>query len=77
MEKQYKEIKLLAADITCKACAEEMKNILCETEGIVGAEVSYSEDTIAVRYDPHIIDRKKVYFAVRKLGTIKKILSES
>jgi len=77
MEKTYKDMKLLADDITCISCAEDMEKILRETEGIVNATVNYNEDMISVRYDPEIIDRKKVYRAVRKLGTIKKILSES
>ena len=77
MEKKYKEMKLLADDITCTSCAGDMEKILCDTEGIVDAAVNYNDDTISVRYDPEITDRKKVYFAVRKLGTIKQILSES
>jgi copper chaperone CopZ len=77
MDKKYKEMKLLADDITCTSCAGDMEMILRETEGIVDAAVNYNEDTISVRYDPEIIARKKVYFAVRKLGTVKKILSES
>ena len=70
-------MKLLADDITCTSCAGDMEMILRETEGIVDAVVNYKEDTIFVRYDPEIIDRKKVYLTVRKLGTIKKIVSES
>jgi copper chaperone CopZ len=77
MPKKYREMKLLADDVTCTSCAEDMEKILRETRGIVDAEVNYNEDTISVRYDPEIIDRKKVYLAVRKLGSIKKILSES
>lgn len=77
MDKKYNVMKLLADDITCTSCAEDMELILRETEGIVDAAVNYNEDTISVRYDPEIIDRKKVYLAVRKLGPIKKILSES
>ena len=77
MEKKYKEMKLLADDITCTSCAGDMEIILRETAGIVDAAVNYRDDTISVRYDPEIIERKKVYLAVRKLGTIKKILSES
>ena len=70
-------MKLLAGDVTCQSCAEDMEKILRETEGIVDAAVNYNEDTISVRYDPGITDRKKVYLAVRRLGAIKKIISES
>lgn len=77
IEREYREMKLLADDITCTSCAEDMEKILRETEGIVEASVNYNEDTISIRYDPRIIDRKAVYIAVRKLGTVRKILSES
>ena len=71
------EMKLQAEDITCISCAEDMEKILQETEGILEASVNYSDDSIYVRYDSDIINRKQVYLAVRKLGTIRKIISES
>jgi copper chaperone CopZ len=77
MTKKYKEMKLLSDDIVCLSCVEDMENILRETIGIVDASVNYNENTILVRYDPELIDRKEVYVAVRKLGSVKKILSES
>jgi copper chaperone CopZ len=77
VQKKYKEMKLLADDIVCLSCVEDMEKILRETMGVIDVAVDYNEDTIVVRYDPQIIDRKKVYVAVRKLGGIKKILSES
>jgi Cu+-exporting ATPase len=70
------EMKLQAEDITCISCAEDMEKILQETEGILEASVNYSDDSINVRYDSDIINRKQVYLAVRKLGTIRKIISE-
>jgi Cu+-exporting ATPase len=70
------EMKLQAEDITCISCAEDMEKILQETEGILEASVNYSDDSIYVRYDSDIINRKQVYLAVRKLGTIRKIISE-
>jgi len=77
MDNNYKEMKLLAEDITCQSCAEDMEKILRDVEGIVDAAVDYFENTVSVRYDPQITDRKRVYTAVRSLGKIKKILSES
>ncbi len=70
------EMKLQAEDITCISCAEDMEKILQEIEGILEASVNYSDDSIYVRYDSDIINRKQVYLAVRKLGTIRKIISE-
>jgi copper chaperone CopZ len=77
MDKKHKEMILLADDITCTSCAEDMEQILRGTEGITDASVNYNEDTISIRYDPEVIDRKQVYIAARKLGSIRKIISES
>ena len=71
------EMKLQAEDITCISCAEDMEKILEETEGILEASVNYSDDYIYIRYDSDIINRKQVYFAARKFGTILEIISES
>ena len=72
-----KEMKLQAEDITCTSCAEDMEKILQETDGILEASVNYSDDYIYIRYDSDIINRKQVYSAARKLGPIRKIISES
>lgn len=75
-KENIREMKLQAEDITCISCAEDMEKILQETDGILEASVNYSDDCIYIRYDADIINRKQVYFATRKFGAIRKIVSE-
>lgn len=77
MEKDIKEMKLKVEGIVCTGCAEDMKKILSETDGILDASVNYTVEIIHIKYDPEIIDRKQVYFAVRKLVHACGIISES
>jgi len=53
-----------------------MENILRETEGIIDASVDFAEETVWIKYDPQKLDRKKVFFAVRRLGYKIRIISE-
>jgi copper chaperone CopZ len=77
MGKDVKDIMLKVEGIVCTGCADDMKKILSETDGVLDATVNYTEETIHIKYDPEIIDRKKVYFTVRKLVNAGKIISES
>jgi copper chaperone CopZ len=77
MKKDIKEMKLKVEGIVCTGCAEDLKKILRETDGVLDASVNYKDETIYIKYDPELIDRKKVYFAVRKLVNASKIISES
>lgn len=74
---KVKEIKLQAEDLVCAACVEDMEQILLETKGIINASVNFKDDTIVIRYDPEITDRKKVYVAARRLSNITEIISET
>ncbi len=53
-----------------------MEKILQEKEGISNAAVNFAEETVSVRYDPQKLDRKEVFFAVRKLGYKIRIIGE-
>ena len=75
MGKNFKEIAFKVAGIICTGCAEDMKKILSETEGILKASVNYKDEIIHIRYDPEIIDQKNVYIAVRKLVNISVIIA--
>jgi copper chaperone CopZ len=77
MGKHMREMNLKVDGIICAGCAEDMKKILTETDGVIDATVNYTEETIHIKYDPEIIDRKKVYFRVRKLINSSAIISES
>jgi copper chaperone CopZ len=74
MEEKSQEIMFQAKDITCSSCAGDMENILRETEGIIEASVNFTQETIYIKYNPQKLDRKKVFFAVRKLGYKIKII---
>ncbi len=72
-----KDMKLQAQGITCSSCTADMEAILRNTRGIADATVTFSNETIHIRYDPEVIDRKQVFLAARKLGFDLKIISES
>jgi copper chaperone CopZ len=76
MEKYIKEMKLKVEGIVCTGCAEDMKKLLGDTDGILDASVNYTEEIIDIKYDPEIIDRKKVFFTVRRLVSASEIISE-
>lgn len=63
-----REIIFQAEGINCSSCTGDMENILLQTEGIIEASVNFAKETIYVKYDPHLLDRKKVFMAVRRLG---------
>jgi len=70
-----REMKLQAEDIVCSGCAEDMERLLGEEEGIVDAAVDYSKGTVHVTYDESLIDGKRVFERVRRLGFPVKIVS--
>ncbi|MBI5739298.1 MAG: heavy-metal-associated domain-containing protein [Nitrospirae bacterium] len=72
-----KEMKLRTEGIVCTGCAADMEKILRETEGVLDATVDYTADTIHIKYNPELIDRKKVFFAARKLCSFCEIVSET
>lgn len=76
MEDDTRELIFKAAGITCSGCAGDMENILQEKEGIINAPVNFAQETVSVRYNPLKLDRKEVFFSVRKLGYKIKIISE-
>ena len=55
-------------NIVCSGCAEDLERLLQEEEGVVHAAVDYSRGTVFVRYDDSLIDGKKVFERVRRLG---------
>lgn len=68
MEKKIREMRLKAEGLDCSDCVPDMEKILRDTGGIIDASVNFKEDTIYVRYDPGVLDRKQVFSAVRRLG---------
>ncbi len=72
-----REMRFQAENITCSSCAADMENILRDTQGILDASVDFNDETVHVRYDARILDRKEVFAAVRRLGYPLRLLSES
>ncbi len=70
-------MELKVDGITCTTCAMEMENTLRDIEGILEASVNVAEDTINIRYDPELINRKQVFITARKLVLKAEIISES
>lgn len=77
MDENIREMKLQAEGITCSSCTKDMENILRDKDGILDATVRFADETIDIRYDPGVIDRKQVFTAARKLGYKVKIIHES
>jgi len=70
-------MKLKADGITCAGCCVDMENILRNTEGILDANVNFSDEIIGVRYDHEVLDREQVFAAISRLGYKVRIISES
>ncbi len=77
VEENEREMRFQAEDLTCSSCAGDMENILQETEGILDASVNFADETVYVRYNSTILDRKQVFSAVRKLGYSVRIIRET
>ena len=76
MKENTSELLFKAEDITCSSCAADMETILQDKEGIINVSVNFAEETVRVRYNPRKLDRKEVFFAVRKLGYTIRIIGE-
>jgi copper chaperone CopZ len=74
MEDKAGELILKVEHIICAGCAEDMENILRNKDGILDASVNYSDGTIRIRYEPGLIDKKRIFREVRKLGFRTKLI---
>lgn len=77
MPDDAREMRFQTENITCLGCAADMEKILRGTRGIIDATVNFKTETVYVRYDARVLDRKQVFIAVRRLVYSLKILSES
>jgi len=55
-------------DIPCAACAEDLKGILREMEGISEVAVEYREGRVEVLYDPDVVEGKDILRKIMKAG---------
>jgi copper chaperone CopZ len=65
-----------AEGITCAGCAGDMEDILPTTAGIIDASVNFEDETIYVKYDSQVHDRRNIFSAVRRLGYKVTIIRE-
>ena len=71
-----REMVLQAEGITCAGCACDMEVVLLQEEGVMEVSANYASETICVKYDPLLLDRKAVFSAVRGLGCRVRIVEE-
>jgi copper chaperone CopZ len=76
MRSRLRDMELEVENIPCSGCAEDMARVLRETEGVLEASVNVSAGSIRVGYDEDVIDGRKVYLRVRKLGFPARIVSD-
>ena len=76
MSRNLRDMELEVENIPCSGCAEDMAGVLRETEGILEASVNVSDGSIRVGYDQDVIDGRKVFLRVRKLGFPARVLSD-
>jgi Cu+-exporting ATPase len=76
MRTNTRGIILHADGIDCAGCAGDMENILRATAGIIDASVNFADETIYVKYDSQVHDRKNIFSAVRRLGYKVAIIRE-
>ncbi len=61
----------------CTGCVEDMQIVLRNTEGINDANVSFSDGSIVVKFDPEVIDARKVFLKVNSLGFRSRVIEEA
>lgn len=71
-----KEIKLKVDDIVCTGCAEDMETLLRDQDGILEANVSFTNDTIELKYDAEEVARAAVIQSAKRIANISEIISE-
>jgi len=57
---KVKQISLEAEGISCTGCATDMETVLCNTDGILKAEVSYSTGIINIEYESDEINAGQI-----------------
>ena len=71
LQREKSEMKRLSCKvdgITCPGCAVDIETVLKNTDGIYGAEASYSTGSVIVDYHQEEIDESQVLDRIKKLG---------
>lgn len=68
-----KTITLAVAGMTCQGCVNAVSAALAETDGVISREVSLSDNSAVVKYDPVKVDEEKLILAVEDAGYKAKV----
>ena len=63
-----KQITLLVPDISCGHCKSSIEGAVAPMDGVARAEVSVSERTVDVEYDPAQVDLAAIVSAIDDQG---------
>jgi len=63
-----KRLSFTVHGITCSGCAVDIETVLKNTDGIYGAEASYSTGSLNVDYEHEEISESQVHDLIKKLG---------
>ena len=68
MEDKTIDLKFRAEGIICSGCAMDMETILLDTDGVEDVSVNFTDNIIAITFNPAEIDEKTLTTRVRNLG---------
>ncbi|WP_353717530.1 heavy metal translocating P-type ATPase [Dyadobacter sp. 676] len=63
-----KKVTLPITGMSCAACAVSVESMLSHTKGVVNAGVNYANQTVAVTYDPELIDLPDMDRVLQSIG---------
>jgi Cu+-exporting ATPase len=71
-------LMLSVSEMHCATCAQKIEKVLAGTKGVLSVAVNFSTETAAVSYDEHVIDEKKIFRIIEKVGyTAEKSIPEN
>jgi copper chaperone len=62
------DITLSAPDISCSHCKSSIEAAVAPMDGVASAEVAIDKKTVAVRFDPDLVDLNTIITAIDDLG---------
>lgn len=63
-----KKVTLPVTGMSCAACAVSVESMLSHTKGVLNAGVNYANQSVAVAYDPHLIDLPEMDRVLQGIG---------
>lgn len=62
------QLQLRIDGLDCPCCATDTASVLLQLEGILNVKVGYSNETIAVEYNPEVTDTGQIISALKRIG---------